>query len=138
LLPHLGLVDTGLLYHQSVYGHPGTGIADQLSAMPSVHMAWALFVALTVVQVSRSRWRWWIVAHPVVTMLVVVVTANHFWLDGAAAALLLAVAISVAAAIERLQLRHGLARMWRPVRPAPAGSLTVEMDGALDAPASRD
>jgi hypothetical protein len=104
LLPNLGLVDTGLLFHQSVYGQPGTGIADQLSAMPSVHMAWALFIALCVVRVSGSRWRWFVLAHPVVTMLVVVLTANHYWLDGAGAAVLLGVAVAVAAALERLRI----------------------------------
>jgi hypothetical protein len=119
LLPRLGMVDTGLLYHQSVYGRPGTGIADQLSAMPSVHMAWSLFIAFTVILVSGSRWRWLIVAHPTVTMLVVVVTANHYWLDGAAAALLLAVAIPVALAIERLRTSP-LARFGsRTAGPAP-------------------
>jgi hypothetical protein len=122
LLPKLGLVDTGLLYHQSVYGRPGTGIADQLSAMPSVHMAWALFIALTVVQVSRSRWRWLIVAHPVATMLVVVVTANHYWLDGAAAAVLLLVAVWVSGFIDRLRLRRARGQLARTRSPASAAA----------------
>jgi hypothetical protein len=119
LLPRLGMVDTGLLYHQSVYGQPGTGIADQLSAMPSVHMAWSLFIAFTVVVVSGSRWRWLVIAHPVTTMLVVVVTANHYWLDGAGAALLLGVAIPVAAAIERVRIRQLWRLGYRPLGSAP-------------------
>jgi len=101
LVGRFGLVDTGLAYHQSVYGRPGTGIADQLSAMPSVHMAWALCVAWTVIRVSPSRWRWLILAHPGVTLFVVVVTANHYWLDGVAAAILLVWAAAVAAVIDR-------------------------------------
>jgi PAP2 superfamily len=137
LLPKLGMVDTGLLYHQSVYGRPGTGIADQLSAMPSVHMAWSLFIAVTVIQVSRSRWRWFIVAHPILTMLVVVVTANHFWLDGVAAAGLLVVALSVVAAIERLRIRQVVRRLYRPAAPDVA-VLTAEGDGLVEAAATRD
>jgi hypothetical protein len=133
LLPKLGMVDTGQLYHQSVYGRPGTGIADQLSAMPSVHMAWALFIAFTVMQVSGSRWRWLVVAHPVATMVVVVLTANHFWLDGAAAALLLVVAVGVAAGIERFRSRRALLRPERPRSPVtddlPIG---VDVEGALE------
>jgi hypothetical protein len=63
--------------------------------MPSVHVAWALLVALGVVVFSTSRWRWWIIAHPFVTILAVVATANHWWLDGIVAAWLIGVAIVV-------------------------------------------
>ena len=40
MIPGIGIVDTGLRYNQSVYSH-GLPI-DQLSAMPSVHVAWAV------------------------------------------------------------------------------------------------
>jgi hypothetical protein len=48
-----------------------------------------------VVQVSGSRWRWLALGYPALTLLAVVVTANHFWLDGIVAALLLALALVV-------------------------------------------
>ena len=63
---------------------------DQLSAMPSVHVGWAVLVGLGGAPVSRSRYRWWVLIHPVLTVFVVVATANHFWLDGIVAGLLLA------------------------------------------------
>jgi hypothetical protein len=84
-----GMIDTAVRYGQSVYGSVAGFNADQLSAMPSVHVGWALLVALAVVQVSRSRWRWLALAYPAATVLAVTVTANHYWLDGMAAALLL-------------------------------------------------
>jgi hypothetical protein len=61
-------------------------------------------------------------------MLVVVVTANHYWLDGAAAALLLAVAVPVAAGIEQLRARHLGRFVYRPVVSPTAlpGAVTVE------------
>ena len=106
-----GLVDTGARYGQSVYGSVAGFNADQLSAMPSVHVGWALLVALVVVQVSRSRWRWLALAYPVLTLLAVVVTANHFWLDGIAAALLLGLALAVQRAGRAA--RRGIRSRWR-------------------------
>jgi PAP2 superfamily len=89
-----GLVDTAVEYGQSVYGQMGTGIADQLSAMPSVHFAWAALIGVAVLRVSRSRWRWVAALHPVLTLYAIVVTANHYWLDAAAAVALLALALA--------------------------------------------
>jgi hypothetical protein len=83
-----GIVDTGLKYHQSVYSN---GLAvDQLSAMPSVHVAWAVCVGWYVWRISPSRWRFVGPLHSVVTVLVVVVTGNHWWLDGIVAVAVLA------------------------------------------------
>jgi hypothetical protein len=95
LTPGLGFVDTAALYHQSVYAHVGTPGPDQLSAMPSVHVAWALLVTLGVLVFSTSRWRSLIIAHPILTILAVVATGNHWWFDGIVAAWLIALAIVV-------------------------------------------
>jgi hypothetical protein len=70
-------------------------------------------------------------------MLVVVVTANHFWLDGVAAAGLLVVAMLVVAAIERLRIRQVVRRLYRPAAPDPA-VLAVEEDPLIEAAATRD
>jgi hypothetical protein len=82
-----GIVDTGLQYGQSVYSN-GLPI-DQLSAMPSVHVAWAVLVGYYTWRVSGSRWRYLGPAHAVLTVLVVVVTGNHWWLDGIVAVAIL-------------------------------------------------
>lgn len=84
-----GFVDTAAQYGQSVYGL-GLG-ADQLSAMPSVHVAWAVLVGWYAVRVGSGRLRWVALAHPVATVLVVVSTANHFWLDGIVAVAVLVI-----------------------------------------------
>jgi hypothetical protein len=94
LVPGLGFVDTARLYGQSVYGAVGAPGADQLSAMPSVHVGWALVIGLAAVAVGTSRWRWVILGHPIVTTLVVAATANHWWLDGLAEVGLLAVILA--------------------------------------------
>jgi hypothetical protein len=115
MLTSLGFVDEALLYGQSVYGAFGSGIAAQLSAMPSVHVAWAFLIAIEVVRISPSRWRWLIIAHPVLTTFVVVVTANHFWADGIVAVVLLLLAYAVRGAAARglSRPRASASRPWR-------------------------
>jgi hypothetical protein len=105
MLPLAGMVDTGVLYGQSVYGQVAGFNPAEVSAMPSVHVAWALLVGVTVVRVSTSRWRWLALAYPALTLLVVVVTANHFWMDGIVAAALLAVVMLAQRAIAGLRHR---------------------------------
>jgi PAP2 superfamily len=96
LVPSFGMVDTGVALGQSVYpARTDSGVANQFAAMPSVHVGWALLVALGVILVTRSRWRWLALLHPVLTAAVVTVTANHYWADGILAALLVAVALLV-------------------------------------------
>lgn len=108
LLPELGFVDTAARYDQSVYDVSGLTV-DQLAAMPSVHVGWSLLVAWTVLRVSRSRYRWWVLAHPVLTVFVVAATANHFWLDGIVAATLLGLSIALLRLLSgRLARRPGM------------------------------
>jgi hypothetical protein len=142
LTPGLGFVDTPMAYGQSVYAKVGTAGPDQLSALPSVHVAWALLVALGVVVFSTSRRRWWIVAHPFLTILAVVATANHWWLDGIVAAQLIGLAIVVErllhAGSRSLRSRAGLGfpialepasyRQWEP--PGDGGREPAEVTRA--------
>ena len=113
MLSGTGLVDTAVLYGQSVYGAVGGFDADQLSAMPSIHVGWAVIVAVAVVGASRSRWRWLAVLYPVMTTLIVVITANHYWLDGVAATILVVGALAVqkaGRAVRQARLTRSAAR----------------------------
>lgn len=101
LLTH-PVVDTAVAYGQSVYGPADPGAVSQLAAMPSIHVGWALLIGLTVVREGRTRWRWLAMVHPALMSLVVVVTGNHYWLDGVAAGGLLAVATVAVWAAARL------------------------------------
>ena len=89
LVPGIGIVDTAVLYHQSVYASGAGTTADELSAMPSVHVAWALFVAVCALSVTASPWRYLGIGHAAMTIWVVVVTGNHYWADAIVAAALL-------------------------------------------------
>ncbi len=118
-----GFVDTALLYNQSVYSN---GLAaDQLSAMPSVHVAWAMVIGYYTLTISTSRWRWSAAAHAAITVFVVVATANHWWLDG-----IVATSLLVACAWLRFGASQGRRALIRRVsagrsaavpEPVPAG-----------------
>src|SRR5262245_19203300 len=96
MLPQLGFVDTGILYNLSVYGaHGANSIANQYAAMPSLHVAWAALVAVGLIVSTNVWWRWFWLIHPAITLAVVVVTANHYWLDGIIGLILLAIALAV-------------------------------------------
>ena len=101
MLPHLGFVDTAARYHQSVYEPLGRGLAGQLSAMPSIHVAWAVLVGVAVFRIGRGAGRWIGPGHLSLTLLVVVITANHWWLDGIVAVMLLGAAWWVERAVRR-------------------------------------
>ncbi len=89
MFSRLGFVDTGLHFGPNPYDISAGEAANQFAAMPSLHVGWALLVASSAVSLSRSRWRWLTIMHPLMTLFVVVVTANHFWLDTIIAAALL-------------------------------------------------
>jgi hypothetical protein len=110
LAPITGLLDTGTLYGPAVYGSPSTDtLSNQYAAMPSMHVGWAVAVAGALVVATRGRWRWLWLAHPAITLLVVVATGNHYWLDAVVALLLLA-AVTVLVLRADAWLTHVAAR----------------------------
>ncbi|MDQ1747801.1 MAG: hypothetical protein QOD07_2064 [Frankiaceae bacterium] len=115
LIGHTGLVDTAMLYGQSVYAFVGSNLADQYAALPSIHVGWAVLIAVAVVRCGRG-WAKWVVAvgHGLGTFLVVVLTANHYWLDGVSAITVLAVAWASERGLRRLTAR------WRVPALLPA------------------
>ncbi len=103
MLPNLGFVDTGNRFGPASYGTEGifASVANQIAAMPSLHFGWALLVAIAVIRYSRVRLRWLALVHPILTLLVIVVTVNHYWLDGIVAALLVLLAFGLLALVPR-------------------------------------
>jgi PAP2 superfamily len=129
MLTSLGFVDLGARYGESVYGAVGPHVgADQLAAMPSVHVCWSVLVAWAVITRSASRWRWLILAHPAATVFVVVATGNHYWADAIVAAAIVAVVLSLRAGLSVM-----LVRIRRRDARVPGNTLgTIAQRSAMD------
>jgi hypothetical protein len=84
-----GVVDT-VAAHPVLFAGNGavTGMVNLYAAMPSLHVAWAVWVALTVSTLSGHRMRRLVWLHPAATTIVVVATANHYVVDAIAGTVL--------------------------------------------------
>ena len=116
MVPDFGLIDTGRLVGPSPYDEIDTeGLANQFAAMPSLHFGWALVVAIGLITVTRSPRRWLWLAHPALTLFVIVATANHYWIDAIVATALLTLALLL---------------VRRPASPARPASTTPPTDAS--------
>jgi hypothetical protein len=105
LLPaHHGYVDT-LAEDPTIWSFNSGGmqeVSNQFAAMPSVHIAWATWCALALVPRLKPMWAKVLAAlYPVVTLVVIVITANHFILDAVGGWIILAIGWVVASRITR-------------------------------------
>jgi membrane-associated phospholipid phosphatase len=74
---------------------------NEFSAMPSIHMAWALVVGAALLLLCRSfPLRLLGVVYPALMLVAIVVTANHYFLDAAAAVAVVAAAALIATAFD--------------------------------------
>ncbi|MCX4975096.1 phosphatase PAP2 family protein [Streptomyces sp. NBC_00620] len=92
-------VDT-VLVHQT-WGSMASGdlkhMSNQYAAMPSMHIGWSLWCGLTIFALASAPWaRILGLLYPTATLVVIVATANHFWLDAAGGMLCLTFGFAVA------------------------------------------
>lgn len=99
----------------------GSGIGyNPLSAMPSLHIAWALIVAITlIVLVRQPLIRLLAACYPCLMLLTVVITGNHYVMDGVGAAVAVIVACVLVFIYERNRA-HVIQFVRR--MPLPGGS----------------
>ncbi|WP_251072332.1 phosphatase PAP2 family protein [Streptomyces sp. ISL-43] len=91
-------VDTVLVHH--TWGSMASGnlkhMSNQYAAMPSMHIGWSLWCGLTIFAVASAPWaRILGLLYPTATLIVIVATANHFWLDAVGGMLCLAFGYAV-------------------------------------------
>lgn len=101
MLPGNTFYDT--VTHGHTVGSWGSSVvsgANELAAMPSLHMAWALWVSVVLAAAGARGWLQVLSAlHVLVTLLVIMSTANHYLLDAVAAFVLVWAADRVAGLI---------------------------------------
>ncbi|MCR3738799.1 Protein of unknown function (DUF1298) [Actinomadura glauciflava] len=85
--PGLGFVDTVATGRTwGSWGSPLVKHADEFAAVPSLHMAWTLWVGVELARVKAKRWVQGLnTVHILVTLYVILATANHYLLDALAA-----------------------------------------------------
>ncbi|MEC7116384.1 MAG: phosphatase PAP2 family protein [Actinomycetota bacterium] len=81
LMVSYGFIDTAKVFGPDPYSLGIAKAANEFAAMPSLHVGWALLIALAAIRILKTPARWLMLLHPILTTIVVVVTANHFWLD---------------------------------------------------------
>ncbi len=107
-MPEFGFTDT-IIQAQSYYAFQNPKIVNQYAAMPSLHFGWDILVAIAVGFNTRVRAvKVVAVVMPVVTLGGIVLTANHYFLDAAAGALVAAIGLGIAFWIRRLTPRTGI------------------------------
>jgi hypothetical protein len=95
--------------------------ANQLAAMPSLHMAWAAWCGLALWRIGARRWvRALALLYPCMTALAVLATGNHFVLDIVGGLLALALAVLLVGSPDRLagRLSFSPAKLAQRVRTA--------------------
>ncbi|MGW1888742.1 phosphatase PAP2 family protein [Streptomyces sp. NPDC002004] len=123
LMPDGRFVDTVLVHH--TWGSMASGdlkhMSNQYAAMPSMHIGWSLWCGLTVAALASVPWVRVIgLLYPAATLVVIVATANHFWLDAAGGTVCLGIGLA-AARVWYGAAPHELPRSLGPW-PAAAGS----------------
>jgi hypothetical protein len=113
LYPDTGLVDTITQYAKVNHD---SGLVrlfiNPYAAIPSMHVAFSTMIGITGVLISRhtiTKVVW--AAYPLLVFWVVIVTANHFWVDGGFG--LLVAALSAVTALQLARVRPAV-WSWRP------------------------
>jgi hypothetical protein len=123
LLPHpYGFVDTLARYGGLWSFDSGTmkAVSNQYAAMPSLHFGWSSWCAFVLWPATEGKppLRALLAAYPFLTLFAIIVTANHFWLDAAGGALVLACGYGVASAADAIRRSRAASSAEKSSLPA--------------------
>lgn len=97
LLPEFGFIDTMATHGAVNYGSTGlNSVTNPYAAMPSCHFGWTLLIGIATVHIARA---WWLkvlgVLLPLLMLMSIVATANHFILDAVGGAVVIGLAYGI-------------------------------------------
>ncbi|MGW7350311.1 phosphatase PAP2 family protein [Streptomyces sp. Z26] len=98
LMPGGDFIDTVQLH--GTWGSMASGnladMSNQYAAMPSMHIGWSTWCGVMIFTLAKPLWvRVLGALYPVVTLFVIVATANHFWMDAVGGLLCLSFGFAV-------------------------------------------
>ena len=112
MLPEWGFTDTVANWVGQGASNAASILYNPYAAVPSMHVAFALMIGIPMVKLTRNRilkvlWA----CYPVFITLVVIITANHFWIDAVLGAMVAGVSAATASAALARARPHAWA--WR-------------------------
>jgi len=127
LLPGLGIIDT--VHGVQDFSKPDygtlTALTNQYAAMPSLHFGWSLWCGVVIFALAP---KWWMKAlgllHPFFTVTAIVATGNHWVLDAAGGAAVVAAGFGLAYLFQgprARSLRPQQAEISTELEPATGG-----------------
>ncbi|MBU3704206.1 MAG: phosphatase PAP2 family protein, partial [Ilumatobacteraceae bacterium] len=82
-------------------------ISNQYAAMPSMHIGWSSWCAFAVWPLLKRRWtKAAVLLYPAMTLFCIVVTGNHYWIDGVGGQLFLLVGFGLGTWLHRWNQRR--------------------------------
>jgi|GEM_PF-188987 len=106
-----GFVDTLQTFGPRIYDSETiANTANQIAAMPSLHVGWAVIGAWAIIRAGSHPLRWLALLHPMGMTATVIITANHWWLDAIVAfgvvGIITLLDTPIQRHLERRKLRH--------------------------------
>jgi membrane-associated phospholipid phosphatase len=103
LLPSLGFVDTLDKYLKLNSSSLPAFLVNQYAAMPSFHVGWTFLIGMATFRIAKT---WWLklvgILLPLLMLVTVIATANHFILDAIAGAVLVSLSYGLAMLFAKL------------------------------------
>ncbi len=111
-----------------------TSISNQYAAMPSLHIGWSTWCALAVWPLLTRRWtKALVLLYPTATLFCIVVTANHFWMDGVGGLIVFALGALIGWGVHRWNQNRLDRAFLRSLDTSPAPETISETDASAEA-----
>jgi hypothetical protein len=104
-LPEHGFVDTIATYSAGYRDFNASALVNEYAAMPSLHVGWVLLVSIAIINLVRNRAvRAAGAVLPVAMFGAIVLTGNHYIIDGIAGGLVVLLGLAVARVLQRRRI----------------------------------